>query len=163
VELAKALQGLQLSKIHRMEGVTPYQTQNICNLKVNRLRLWAGEDAGYQCQVMQCGETHLGGTGHLVWECTEAQHYWGELRRKWAISETGWTAGRGSAMAAIFGFRLKSMPQWLVEWGRQQENLHWEDLQKTADEMWAVGVAVMLTAIWRRNVDRLHPEGRKEK
>jgi ribonuclease HI len=50
-----------------------------------------------------------------------------------------------------------------VEWGRKQENLHWEDLQKTADEMWAVGVAVMLTAIWRRNVDRLHPEGHKEK
>jgi hypothetical protein len=71
--------------------------------------------------------------------------------------------GRGSATEAIFGFRLKSMPHWLVEWGRKQENLHWEDLQKTADEMWAVGVAVMLTAIWRRNVNRLHPEGHKEK
>jgi hypothetical protein len=74
-ELAQALHGLQWSKIHRMEGVTAYQTQNICKLKVNRLRLWAGEEVGYQCEVTQCGETHLGGTAHLAWECTEAQQY----------------------------------------------------------------------------------------
>jgi len=39
---------------------------------------------------------------------------------------------------------------------------HWEHLHKTADEMWSVGVAVIVTAIWRWNVDRCHPDGRKE-
>jgi len=38
-----------------------------------------------------------------------------------------------------------------------------DNIHTTADEMWAVGVAVTLTAIWRRNVDRVHPDGRRTK
>jgi ribonuclease HI len=161
--MAKALEGLEWSRIYRMAGVTSYQTQNIFKLKLNRLRLWAGDETGYKCQALQCGERHLGGPAHLAWACPEAQQFWRELRRQWASADQGGIAGSDGGVEEVFGFRLKNMPQWLVEWGQQQKMKQWEVLQKTADEMWAVGVAVMLTAIWRRNVDRLHPDDRKER
>jgi hypothetical protein len=37
----------------------------------------------------------------------------------------------------------------------------WTDIHKAATDMWRLGAAVLLTAIWRWNVDRLHPEGRR--
>jgi hypothetical protein len=46
--IAAALNGVAWKKIYRMQGVTAYQTQNKHKLKVNRLRIWAGPDAGFQ-------------------------------------------------------------------------------------------------------------------
>jgi hypothetical protein len=44
--VAAALQRLSWKQVYRMEGVSAYQTQNIYKLKMNRLRLWAGQEAG---------------------------------------------------------------------------------------------------------------------
>lgn len=35
----------------------------------------------------------------------------------------------------------------------------WDTLHKVASQMWALGCAVTLTAIWRWNVDRRYPKG----
>jgi ribonuclease HI len=160
---AKAVHGLEWGKIYRMEGVTAYQTQNIFKLKVNRLRLWADNERGFQCLAEQCGDRAVGGTAHLAWGCPEAQMFWTELRERWGMTDQEEAGNQERGIAESFGFRLDRMPQWLVEWGRGTELTQWEDLQHPADAMWAVGVAVMLTAIWRRNADQVHPEEREER
>jgi hypothetical protein len=49
-----------------------------------------------------------------------------------------------------------------VKWGANAHIEPWNELHRTADEMWAVGAAVTLTAIWRRIVDRVHPDGSRK-
>ncbi|KAL3664813.1 hypothetical protein V7S43_009993 [Phytophthora oleae] len=54
--------------------------------------------------------------------------------------------------------RMDCLPRWLLEWGKNKPQDTWDHLQNTADAMWAIGCAVVLTAIWRRRIEVVHPE-----
>ncbi|OWZ11877.1 reverse transcriptase [Phytophthora megakarya] len=63
--LAAALESLPWKRIHEMEGVTAYQSQNILRLKLNRLRLWTGKDRGLGCSATSCAQRSAGGGQHI--------------------------------------------------------------------------------------------------
>jgi hypothetical protein len=46
---AATLVKLKWQHIQRMEGVSPYMTQNVMKWELNRLRLWTREEHGFQC------------------------------------------------------------------------------------------------------------------
>jgi ribonuclease HI len=74
------------------------------------------------------------------------------------------TADRGddgdrAKIQEIFGCQLEHMPAWIVNWAQQARFEPWEDVQKVVTELWAIGVAVTITALWRMNVDRVHEDG----
>jgi hypothetical protein len=52
----------------------------------------------------------------------------------------------------LFNFQVTRMPEWVVKSSNSASIDPWDDLHKTVDDIWAVGVAVTLTAIWRRNM-----------
>jgi ribonuclease HI len=161
---AKALAKLDWKQIHKMEGVSPYMTQTIMRFKSNRLRLWTTEENGFRCLAQTCGATETQGNMHLGWACPEAQLYWEEYLRRWG-RETGTgpdaAASRRAAMNDVLGFRLPVLPAWLARWG-QQEYIHdWSAMHKVVRDLWKLGIAVVLTAIWRRNIDRGYPDGRR--
>lgn len=65
--VAKQLQRLDWSRVHRMERVSAYQTHNIVKLKLNQLLLWAGVNLGFRCTSNRCQETEEHGVSHLIW------------------------------------------------------------------------------------------------
>lgn len=83
--VAKAIRGLSWNDINRMEGVTAYQTQNICRLKLHRLRLWAGPDKGFRCTSDGCTNAEGQGVAHLIWACPETQEFWKMMLEAWGI------------------------------------------------------------------------------
>jgi ribonuclease HI len=101
-----------------------------------------------------CIASGAGGTMHLAWGCKEAQCLWESYASKWAES-------RAALMRDILGLKMTLLPEWLVEWGQQEQHELWEEIHAVAREMWRLGIAAVLTAIWRRNVDRRHPDGRR--
>ncbi|KAE9261555.1 hypothetical protein PF001_g32372 [Phytophthora fragariae] len=102
------------------------------------------------------------GIAHLVWECPDTQAHWRCLVEQWTgVANSGVGAVATNEIKNIFGFKMDDVPRWLVEWGREQTLEPWETLHTVAEEMWAIGCAVTVTAIWRMNVDRVHPDGQK--
>ncbi|GMF46368.1 unnamed protein product [Phytophthora fragariaefolia] len=160
--IAEALEQLSWTRVHTMEGVTAYMTQNIVKLKLGRLLIWAGKELGFRCARADCQSTEKGGIAHLIWECSEAQNAWGLVRRFWTQDK-----GRRGDMTDddtellvrdIFSFSLAEVPGWLRRWGEDNADVHSDDLKEVAGEMWALGCAVITTGIWRRNVDWIHME-----
>jgi ribonuclease HI len=125
---------------------------------VNRLRMWGGTELGYQCLAESCRGYRGGTTAHLVWGCPVARAFWEVLRSRWGKKEPATAAEKADEMKEVFGYRLTSLPEWLVCWGTEEKVEPWGDLHKTDEEMWVVGVAVTLSMIWRRNVDQVHEE-----
>ncbi|KAG3112127.1 hypothetical protein PI124_g10292 [Phytophthora idaei] len=93
----------------------------------------------------------------MLWECPDARSLWEMWLRAWE-----WTGGKeDTGITAIFSLTLKTLPQWIVDWGQEQEEGYWDHLHTTASQMWAIGCATIITALWRRNVDHKYPSGRK--
>jgi ribonuclease HI len=67
--------------------------------------------------------------------------------------------GDRAKIQEIFGCQVEYMPAWIVNWAQNAQFEPWEDVQKVVTELWAIGVAVTITAIWRLNVDRVHEDG----
>ncbi|GMF63774.1 unnamed protein product [Phytophthora fragariaefolia] len=128
---------------------------------MNRMRLWAGTEAGYRCQAETCCNDDHSGAMHMAWSCPESKAFWRELRRQWGWKENETAQAKEEEIQDIFGFQLTRMPQWLVEWGQIVQKENWEDLHRTAEGMWVIGAAITLTAIWRRNEDRVHHDGQQ--
>lgn len=122
--IAKALRLLTWKRVHRMEGVTAYQKQNIVKLKLHRMRLWAGRDTGFQCAREGCVSSGEGGEGHLIWICPDAQRFWRMMRNAWGKGkeqhrnkdELG-----DEIVQDIFSFILQHVPRWLTDWGAGRE------------------------------------------
>jgi hypothetical protein len=92
------------------------------------------------------------------------QQFWVEYAQKWgrALQPGPVHADRRHALIKdILGFSLRRIPEWLVRWGQHEEIEERDDLHATARELWNLGIAAVLTVIWRRNVDRAHPDGRR--
>ncbi|KAE9127053.1 hypothetical protein PF010_g1549 [Phytophthora fragariae] len=162
--MARALEQLKWKRIHRMEDVTAYQAQTVVRLKNNRLRLWAGKENNFKCLAAGCTNSKTLGSAHLAWDCDEAQAHWRLYCAKWEGAKcTSWETKdtQEEAIKKFFGFKLQKMPGWLTTWGVEQEVEPWDQVTEVACSMWALGCAVTLTALWRWNVDRLHPEGKK--
>ncbi|GMF22987.1 unnamed protein product [Phytophthora lilii] len=163
-----ALETLSWKQVYTMEGATPYQTQTIAKLKLRRLRLWTGPENRFMCSNAGCRTEACQGRGHMVWTCPEAQKLWKQQVILWdGLHRTGTTEGKEESvidgwMKFIFGFKLITIPQWLSEWGAQQDVETWDHLFNTAAELWALSCAVTLTVIWRLNVDRVHNNGSKQ-
>lgn len=82
--IAHALRQLTWKRVHRMEGITAYQTQNIVKLKLHKMRLWADRDIGFQCAREGCACSGKGGAEHLIWTCPDAQIFWSMMLTAWA-------------------------------------------------------------------------------
>ncbi|GMF38447.1 unnamed protein product [Phytophthora fragariaefolia] len=108
-QVAKVLKRLSWTQIQRMEGVTPYQTQNIIQLKLNRLKMWAGAEQGYGCTVAGCKRDESRGTLHVAWTCKEAEEFWNmflERGRLGTADSIGRDQERARAVPDIFGFKM---------------------------------------------------------
>ncbi|GMF29166.1 unnamed protein product [Phytophthora fragariaefolia] len=165
-KLAGALRKVSWKRIQRMEGVSAYHTQNIVKLKHNRLRIWAGAEHKFKCTATRFTNATTTGTTHLVWQCPEAAQLWTMMLQGWGLAQSGQRCTeqeREAALPDIFSFTLRMLPSWLVEWGRTGNLEPWSDVIEVASDLWQQGVAVLITHIWRRNVDRVHHDGRKER
>ncbi|GMF21501.1 unnamed protein product [Phytophthora fragariaefolia] len=163
-QVAVALKRLSWTQIQRMEGVTRYQRQNIIKLKLNRLKMWAGAEQGYGCTVAGCKRDESQGTLHDAWTCKEAEEFWNMFLESWRLGTEeiiGRDQERARAVPYIFGFKMRLIPAWLTKWGRHTKFEQWDLLTKVTQDLWQIGVAVTLTHIWRRNVERVQPDGRK--
>ncbi|KAG2772778.1 hypothetical protein PC129_g19895 [Phytophthora cactorum] len=158
--MATALDTVTWKRLQTTEGLSQYQKQNMVRLKAWKLYLWRNADHGVSCAGDLCQDEKGGGQAHLVWECPDAQAFWVNWLRRWGLTEREVSdGGAASALGSIFSFRCQDLPTWLIEWGRSQEEAVWEVLFDVANEMWVRGCAATVTAIWRRNVERVHPEG----
>ncbi|GMF14998.1 unnamed protein product [Phytophthora fragariaefolia] len=163
-QAAKALDGLEWKQVYRMEEVQAYHTQKLAKIKLKRLRIWAGKELGYHCAALGCDTAKTWGTLHLAWYCPEAQDFWDVLRGRWRHQgrrRRGAVEASEAAVKAIFGCKLQTLPRWIAQWGKPEQVERWEDLFAVALDMWRLSVTMTLTAIWRRNVDRVHPDGRR--
>ncbi|KAG1692212.1 hypothetical protein DVH05_025642 [Phytophthora capsici] len=158
-DLARIIATLDWKHITALEGISPYQMQNLMRLKWNRLRLWAGHDKGYACQRVGCEGKKATGTVHLAWDCQDAQLLWKEWVTYWEHHRDDRLQGAPldvDDMEHVFSFKLKHLPDWLSIWGEENNIDDWETLEAVASAMWNIGSAVTLTAIWRWQVDRLY-------
>jgi hypothetical protein len=86
-ELATVLGDLTWERVYHMEGVSAYLPQNIAKLKLNRLRIWAGQEEGFICQAETCALGNAGGVAHLVWQCPEAHRFWKAYGEGWGYAK----------------------------------------------------------------------------
>jgi hypothetical protein len=101
---------------------------------------------------------------HLAWACPEAQQFWAMYVEKWGRTLRPGPVQAGSRnqiMRDLLSFTIPTLPMWLVKWGKDEEITEWAEMHKRARELWQLGVAVVVTAIWRRNIDRGYPGVRK--
>lgn len=161
--IAAALECLEWKTVHGLQGVSAYQSQNLVKLKAHRLRLWAGAELGFRCAAPGCRQSKTKGVIHLVWHCPDAAKYWECLLAGWGYNSSR-QAGRnsnnndGEIVNSIFQLRMKCLPTWLVQWGAKTQIEPWDVIGEVANAMWAIGCAVIVTGIWRWNVDRVHQE-----
>ncbi|KAE9079743.1 hypothetical protein PF001_g4595 [Phytophthora fragariae] len=57
---------------------------------------------------------------------------------------------------------MSELPAWLTEWGTNQDIEPWENVCEIASAMWALGAITTISVLWRLNVDRRYPEGKKQ-
>lgn len=69
---------------------------------------------------------------------------------------------RTQALPYISSFRTRAMPSWVVEWGKDQDDETWDQMQEWTQEIWAVCCAATVTAIWLWNVSKINPDGQAE-
>ncbi|KAE8910880.1 hypothetical protein PF005_g15599 [Phytophthora fragariae] len=95
VEIAAALNELTWKRVHALEGVTAYQTQNIIKLKMGRLRLWAGDQLGFGCPRAECRRQSAAGLAHLIRGCPDAKAHWDSVLRRWQLAAGKTESGGG--------------------------------------------------------------------
>ncbi|GMF47074.1 unnamed protein product [Phytophthora fragariaefolia] len=66
------------------------------------------------------------------------------------------------ALTDIFSFRTRVMTIWVVEWGNDQDDEIWDQVQELTQEIWEVCCAATVTATWLWNVSTIHPDGQGE-
>jgi len=159
--IGTALQELEWPRVHAMESVTAYQTQNIIKLKLGKLRVWTGAERGFRCARAECARQSDTGPAHLIWECPDAQEHWGMVRRQWG-GEERWPKGAAKTeeevMREIFSFSIRDMPQWTAPWRQAHPEVTGETMREVLAAMWTLCCAETTTAIWRWNVNRVHQE-----
>ncbi|KAG2789827.1 hypothetical protein PC129_g11378 [Phytophthora cactorum] len=158
-ELNYALKQLPWKNAHRLHGVTAYLKQNIVKMKAWRLRLWRGKEHKYRCAGTSCRHGSEGGQEHLVWECPDSQAVGAEWLDAWGMplvrkGENGYQ----EQLTAIFSLTLTRVPSWLLEWGELHKINRGEVIYDVAAEVWAMGCAAIITALWRWKVAEVHPD-----
>ncbi|KAF1777803.1 hypothetical protein GQ600_2855 [Phytophthora cactorum] len=131
-EIAKALKKLTWQQVQQMHGVTPYIKQNVLRMKLGKIRLWRDKQHGFHCPGERCGSA-------------EGPNQW----------------GTSSPINDIFSLTLTKPPTWLTEWGRDKEDEYWDYIHQVAAELWILGCAAVITAIWRWKVTKVHSNGYK--
>jgi hypothetical protein len=160
--IARALEDLNWPRLHKLEGVTAYQTQNLMKLKMGRLRLWTNAELGYRCPRGGCNERTSGSLAHLVWECPDAGALWEVVRRHWHANDADGrvdTGAREGMVQDVFSCSLLEEPCWIKHWRIHNEvEVSGGEATAIAEEMWALCCATTITMIWRWKVEELHQE-----
>ncbi|KAG3128558.1 hypothetical protein C6341_g24501 [Phytophthora cactorum] len=90
-------------------------------MKLWRMKIWYDEATQEKCPG-KCHSSSKGGQEHMLWECPNARSLWEMWLRAWE-----WTGGKeDTGITAIFSLTLKTLPQWIVDWGQEQAEEYWD-------------------------------------